>query len=238
MTGRSAPTSTNLRDDRAFPSFMECPYEHDIPYAYYREREEGVYAPIRHWCYLGEITEKAVFTRLCLTVEDKRGDEVTTSFYLDSHHSGGTFLIRTSESNLPVHRNMPNSLIKEGNTIAILYAQQHGFADGNIGFRIEDAERVQFFPCTLERLLALSDRISNGLSHTDDVPACTKCNTTAIPRQRCSRCHVTWYCGKDCQVGDWSDHKKDCKLLNQVAALMRQDWEHFDKYYLFPLPVE
>ncbi|KAH9066740.1 hypothetical protein EDB87DRAFT_1801395 [Lactarius vividus] len=227
MTGRLAPTSTNLRDEKAFPSFRECPYEDDIPYAYYREREEGVYAPIRHWCYLGEITEKAVFTRLCLTVKDKRGDKVTTSFYLDSHHSGGTFLIGTSQSDLPVHPNMPKSLTKTGNTIAILYAQQHGFVDGNIGFRVEDADRVQFFPCTLERLLALSDRVSNALSRLDAAPACKKCNTTAGARQRCSVCQVTWYCSKDCQVGDWSDHKKDCKLLNQVAALMRQDWEHF-----------
>ncbi|KAI9440623.1 hypothetical protein H4582DRAFT_1811746 [Lactarius indigo] len=211
-----ASTSTNLRDEKAFPSFRECPYEHDIPYAYYREREEGVYAPIRHWCYLGEITENVVFTRLCLTVKDRRGDKVITSFYLDSHQS------RTNK----------------GNTIAILYAQQHGFADGSVGFRIEDADRVQFFPCTLERLLALSDRISSSLSQSDEVPACKKCNTTTGARQRCSGCHVTWYCSKDCQVGDWSDHKKDCKLLNQVAALMRQDWEHFHEYYSFPLPRE
>ncbi|KAH9169886.1 hypothetical protein EDB89DRAFT_1854028 [Lactarius sanguifluus] len=230
MTGRLVPTSTNLRDEKAFPSFRECPYEDDIPYAYYREREEGVYAPIRHWCYLGEITESVVFTRLCLTVKDKRGDNVTTSFYLDSHQHRGAFTTFT-----PGMSNFP-PLTNKGNTIAILYAQQHGFADGSVGFRIEDADCVQFFPCKLERLLALSDRVSSSLSQSDGVPACKKCNTTACARQCCSRCHVTWYCSKDCQVGDWSDHKKDCKLLNQVAALMRQDWGHFHEYYSFPLP--
>lgn len=40
-----------------------------------------------------------------------------------------------------------------------------------------------------------------------------------------------------CQAADWSDggHKKDCKLLYQVARLMKQDWEHFHEYYTFPL---
>ncbi|KAI9458204.1 hypothetical protein BJY52DRAFT_1149907 [Lactarius psammicola] len=236
MKGRLAPTSTSLRDEKAFPLFRECPHESDIPYAYYREREAGVYAPIRHWCFLGEITKSVVFTRLCLNVKDRRGDEVTAAFYLDSHQIGGAFT--PGMSNFPVHRNVPKSLTTKGNTIAILYAQQHDFADGSNGFRIEDADQVQFFPCTLERLLALGDWISGSFSQSDDTPPCKKCNTTASVRQRCSGCHVTWYCSKDCQVGDWSDHKKDCKLLSQVAALMRQDWGHFHKYYSFPLPKE
>jgi len=234
MEERRAPTSTSLRDERAFPSFSECPHENDIRSAYYSaDPEEGVMVPIRNWCYLGEITEREAFTRLRLTVKDKEGDEVITGFYLDSGSSGGVF-------DLPVHPNVPLSLTNKGNTIAILYAKQYNFFDGSIGFRLEDAKHVQFFPCTLERLLALSDRILSSVSHPDGVPACYKCNTTASVRQRCSRCRVTWYCGKNCQVGDWSDggHKKDCNLLNQVATLMRQDWEHFREYYSFPLPNE
>ncbi|KAH9040410.1 hypothetical protein EDB85DRAFT_1858851 [Lactarius pseudohatsudake] len=234
MKERSASTTTNLRDEKAFPSFRECPHENDIPYTYYRGREDGVYAPIRHWCFLGEITEKMVFNRLCLWVKDRRGSEVPANFHLDPPHIGRVFT--PGMSNFPAHRNVPKSLTDKGNTIAILYAQQHNFMDGSVGFRIEDADLVQFFPCTLERLLALGDRVSSNLSQSDGVPACKKCNTKTGARQRCSGCHVTWYCGKDCQVGDWSEHKKDCKLLNQVAALVRQDWEHFHEYYSFPLP--
>jgi len=218
-------TSTNLQDEQAFRSFSECPHF---------DREDGVYGPLRHWCYLGEITERVVFTRLCLTVKDKKGDKVIVSFYLDSDKPG--------IFNFPVHRNVPEPLTNRGNTIAILYAQQHNFLDGSIGFRIEDAEKVQFFPCTLGRLLALGDRILSSATQPDGVPACYRCKTTAGARQRCSGCRVSWYCNKDCQEGDWSDggHRKDCKLLNQVATLMRQDWEHFyrDKFYSFPLPKE
>jgi hypothetical protein len=126
-------TSTNLQDEQAFRSFSECPHF---------DREDGVYGPLRHWCYLGEITERVVFTRLCLTVKDKKGDKVIVSFYLDSDKPG--------IFNFPVHRNVPEPLTNRGNTIAILYAQQHNFLDGSIGFRIEDAEKVQVRPILLE----------------------------------------------------------------------------------------
>lgn len=238
MTERLAPTSTNLQDEQAFPSFRECPHENEVPYAsaYYGRREDGTYAPKRHWCFLGEITDQMVFNRLRLWVKDKKGEVVVAHFHLGTPQSGRVFT--PGMSNFPVHPNVPQSLADKGNTMAILYAHQHDFVDGSTGFRIEDADLVQFFPCTLERLLALGDRISSSVSQSDGVRACNKCAATAS--RRCSGCHVTWYCGKDCQLGDWSDggHKKECKLLNQVAALMRQDWEHFRGYRSFPLPKE
>jgi hypothetical protein len=234
MNESLTPTSTNIQDEEAFPSFEDCPHENDIPFTYYRERG-GVYYPIRHWCFLGEITYRLVFNRLCLTVKDRKGEELPANFHLDSR---GPRMFTPGMSNFPEHPNIPQSLTEEGNTIAILYPEQHNFMDGTIGFRIEDATRVQFFPCTLERLLALGDRILTSVSQSDGARTCYKCNTTAT--QRCSGCRVTWYCGKDCQVGDWSNggHKKECKLLNQVATLMRQDWKHFHKYLSFPLPKE
>ena len=148
MQKDSAPTSTNLRDEKAFPSFEECPHENDIPYVYYREREPGLYAPIRHWCFLGEITDILVFNRLCLWVKDRRGDTVPANFHLDPPQIGRVFT--PGMSNFPVHRNVPKSLTDKGNTIAILYGQQHNFMDGSIGFRIEDADFVQVRPILSE----------------------------------------------------------------------------------------
>ena len=141
MSESSGPTSTKLQDKQAFPSFEECPHENDVPYTYYREREDGVYSPIRHWCFLGEITHRMVFNRLCLTVKDKRGDEVPANFHLNPPEFMRMFT--PGMSNFPVHPNIPKSLTEEGNTIAILYAQQHNFMDGSIGFRIENGAQVQ-----------------------------------------------------------------------------------------------
>jgi hypothetical protein len=136
------PTTTNLQDELVFPSFRECPYESDTPHAYWRDLGGGVYLPRRHWCYLGEITERIAFIPLCLAVQDRKGDEVLATFYPDS---GGMI-------SFPVHPNVPESLANKGNTIAILYAEQHNFLefDGSIGFRIEDADQVQVRPTLLE----------------------------------------------------------------------------------------
>ena len=33
----------------------------------------------------------------------------------------------------------------------------------------------------------------------------------------CSRCKVTAYCGKSCQIADWPRHKAQCKARSQVG---------------------
>ena len=155
MNESLAPTS--LQDGLAFPSFEECPHRDGVPYTYYRNNEDGVYSPIRHWCFLGEITHRLVFHRLCLTVKDRRGQEVSANFHLDSD---GASMFRTftpGMSNFPNHPNIPESLTEKGNTIAILYAQRHNFMDGSIGFRIEEAGFVQVRLPPSEEIL-LKDR--------------------------------------------------------------------------------
>ena len=32
-------------------------------------------------------------------------------------------------------------------------------------------------------------------------------------RQRCSRCRIERYCGRECQVNHWPKHKKRCKPI-------------------------
>jgi hypothetical protein len=66
-------------------------------------------------------------------------------------------------SNFPVHPNIPEPLTEEGNTIAILYAEQHNFMDGTIGFRIEDANRVHVRPIPLNGILLKTDLLSFSL---------------------------------------------------------------------------
>jgi hypothetical protein len=138
---------TSLRDARAFPSFASCPHEGGIPHTYYREREDGIYRPSRHWCFLGEITESSALFRLQLSVQDKEGQTVPIWFHLDRDPPPIRSMILptggSGSAGLPDHRNLPHDLIDSGNTVAVLYAQRHPFFDSTIGLRIEDADAVQ-----------------------------------------------------------------------------------------------
>ena len=39
-------------------------------------------------------------------------------------------------------------------------------------------------------------------------------------RQRCSRCHSERYCGRECQVKHWPEHKRRCQ--QRVEELERK----------------
>jgi len=44
---------------------------------------------------------------------------------------------------------------------------------------------------------------------TGDLKKCQVCKSTA--EKRCSGCFFAWYCGPNCQRGDWSSHKDKCE---------------------------
>ena len=81
---------TNLRDNKAFPTFMECPHEKDDPYpnSDFYEPEEGLCFPIGHRCFLGEITECVLLSQPGLKVKDRTGQVVTVRFDFYSNDSG------------------------------------------------------------------------------------------------------------------------------------------------------
>ena len=49
---------------------------------------------------------------------------------------------------------------------------------------------------------------------------CGKCGKEAF--KRCSKCKSVWYCSRDCQVGDWPEHKAKC---NQKAKEIKEKEE-------------
>ena len=40
---------------------------------------------------------------------------------------------------------------------------------------------------------------------------CAVCQKNTL--KRCSGCYLAWYCGKECQISGWKDHKKECKEM-------------------------
>ena len=46
---------------------------------------------------------------------------------------------------------------------------------------------------------------------------CKKCEKQAY--KRCSKCKSVWYCSRECQVGDWPNHKESC---NRIAKELKE----------------
>ena len=42
---------------------------------------------------------------------------------------------------------------------------------------------------------------------------CTGCQKDTS--KRCSGCYLVWYCGRECQISSWNDHKKECKEMQK-----------------------
>lgn len=56
---------------------------------------------------------------------------------------------------------------------------------------------------------------------------CANCNKTDDSNGEkllvCSRCKVVRYCGRDCQVQHWKEHKKECTTLSSLSASVTLD---------------
>ncbi|CAL6084910.1 MYND_finger domain-containing protein [Hexamita inflata] len=62
-------------------------------------------------------------------------------------------------------------------------------------------------------------------------PMCT-CGQTA--KFRCAKCKQIWYCGRECQVKDWKEHKKTCgstqkKEEDEIQKLLKKIEQKGDK---------
>ena len=57
---------------------------------------------------------------------------------------------------------------------------------------------------------------------------CNKCQKQAF--KRCSKCKSVWYCSRECQVGDWPQHKEKCKkLAKELQEAQEKDKKNIDQ---------
>ena len=128
MARRAEPQS--FEDRNFFPSFHECPDEHEWDDRYYQDADPGNSDSAghyrKHWCLLGEIIHTENFIRPRIVAKDNKGEEFVVAFYPDNPDD------------------MPRILknFKVGNTIAIMYALTHMFLDMTTGVRVEDTDDV------------------------------------------------------------------------------------------------
>ncbi|KAK6336449.1 hypothetical protein TWF696_002002 [Orbilia brochopaga] len=210
----------DFRNETTFPAFEDLPGDNDISLDYWDTVEGFSYHPRRHWCFLSEIVDVQSLIRLQFFVKDKNGREVPIFFYTDG---------RGSE--------LDPARIRPGFTVAVLYAEQHGFLDFSVGIRHENPTSMKIFPVSLDKLLVLSDKIQKYAAEVNGVRTCQGCDRKAASLQRCARCGLFWYCNKDCQVAGWSQkgHKADCKLLKDpdLRGMFLMNWDVFESHHSF-----
>jgi hypothetical protein len=134
-----------MRSWSAFPTYYNLPKEGEarLTSPYYDGADKLSRTPTKHWCFLAEIIQVVRFTRLRLTVQDRKGRAVIVAFY-------------TPERGAEVK-------VKRGFTVAILYANQHEFLDLSDGVRLEDPKMIKVNPPEPRKssfliLMAFADR--------------------------------------------------------------------------------
>ncbi|KAK8900780.1 hypothetical protein QC760_010544 [Botrytis cinerea] len=124
----------SFRNRAIFPSFNDLPHENYVDIEFHVSVDEFNYRPRRHWLFLAEIVDFNRFIRLQMSIKDVDGMTVPLFFYT---------MGRGDE--------LEPSLIQNGYTIAIFYAEFHAFAFSEPGIRLEDITNIKV-------LLQLSSR--------------------------------------------------------------------------------
>ncbi|KAI1419748.1 hypothetical protein F5Y12DRAFT_720345 [Xylaria sp. FL1777] len=212
----------NLRRRAIFPGFIDLLDENAIDLEFYESNNTESYQPRRHWCFLAEIVDFATLFRLQMEIKDVDGTKIPLYFYTSSRG-----------------RELDPAQVKQGHTVAILYAERHQFMSCESGIRHEDPRMIKIFPLSLDKLLALSDQFQQFSTELDGIRMCHGCGKKAASLQRCGKCLSFWYCDRACQVAGWNEkgHKADCKLLKDpdLRGLFVFNWDKFDNHIRFPL---
>lgn len=61
------------------------------------------------------------------------------------------------------------------------------------------------------------------------MPVCANCSKVDDPHLRCSSCHVSHYCSKECQMAAWRSHKSDCQSIKKQRKKLEENvkWLEF-----------
>ncbi|KAL8415027.1 hypothetical protein RB594_006018 [Gaeumannomyces avenae] len=214
------PQHAGLRDEATFPSFNELPEENDLDLEFYESTNGFSYKPRKHWCFLAEIIAIQNFLRLRLIVKDGAGHDTAVSFHTPNRG-----------------RELDPSCIRKGFTIAVLYAEQHGFLDMSTGIRLEEPTVLKIFPVQLRDLFTLSDKVQQYAGVVNGERTCQGCGRKATTLSKCGKCTLFWYCDKECQTMAWKNkgHKADCKLLKDrdLQMLLSLNKEGFKQHLAF-----
>ncbi|KAF1842000.1 uncharacterized protein K460DRAFT_370009 [Cucurbitaria berberidis CBS 394.84] len=212
---------TDLRNREVFPGFTSLPNSNPVDLDFY-EVVNSTYQPLRHWCFLGEITGHTILHHLELELTDVDDKKIPLHFYTDG---------RGSE--------LTPAQIRKGYTVAVLYAQRRVFTYGDPGIRHDNPQKLKIFPVSLKKLFGLNEQVQRFSPGIDGIKTCHGCGKKAASLNGCGKCSVFWYCDSSCQKSGWDKggHKADCRLLKDadLRGLFVLKWDQFVTPMVFPL---
>jgi len=121
-----------------------------------------------------------------------------------------------------------NLNIKAGVTLAILYSK---FDEPNHpSIHVDNANACYVFNSSLfdlikQAMLLLDDA---DLKSEKKTRKCFECGSSTSKLSQCGSCHLAQYCSKECQIKNWSSHRKLCpqsEILLRFACLPRHSFE-------------
>jgi hypothetical protein len=128
------------------------------------------------------------------------------------------FYRRLEEMSLMEHSSLPltNPFVVE--MVPLLFNKK--LSESEID-RISDKILNDYFPSDYnhsrfkKEMDIMSDIYSmNNIEYFMEDPKCANCGKEAT--NRCSKCKSEWYCGRDCQIRRWKQHKEVCAKLAEI----------------------
>ena len=116
--------STGFRDREIFPNFADLPNTGSFHGSL--DKSANTNQPPKHWCFLGEITGFTSVVHRVLELVDLEDKKLQLHFYTDQRG-----------------REVDADKLRIGHTVAVLYAQRHGFVHGAHGIRHENPKLLK-----------------------------------------------------------------------------------------------
>ena len=109
-----------------------------------------------------------------------------------------------------------------GIPVVYIYANNSYLLD----FNVNGSCRRDFFHAHNNELLHLVNdttvrpihRCQRRRSFEFELIDCGLFERDTVEYKKCSRCKTTYYCSKECQVGDWKIHKRKCNKKKEQSA--------------------
>lgn len=123
-----------------------------------------------------------------------------------------------------------NLVIPYNETHDVIIETVRGSMDQNVGVYLFQTDRIgswdnikvdlqQILDYFVLHMKNASITLEKSIPVKIDVAKCKQCNAELKKIRKCSNCLTALYCGRDCQIKDWPEHKSKCVKVDLKKPL-------------------